>query len=231
MRSHRAAISLLALLLACAACSGGPDGPRRGKDGGVTFQGIDGRVTVIRPGDDSNKAYSEGLDLKTQGNCPAAVLKLRPVANFGPGYENAQTALGACLLQTGAGGADLSAEYLEGLTWLRRAADAGWPKAQGSLATAHAFGPSTIRNGEEAAYWLALYLANPNKSRIGFIAMPAADIAAVDKSLSPADKSAGQKRAATWQRKVWMPPALPADDMKRERGPRQRERRMQAPAG
>ena len=54
----------------------------------------------------------------------AAALKLRLPANIGPGYENAQTALGDCLLKI-AGTSDLSSDYLEGLTWLRRAADAG----------------------------------------------------------------------------------------------------------
>ncbi len=205
MKSNAAANALVCLaLLAVSACSSSSRVPNR--DAGVTIAGIDGRVTLIRPGQDTNAAYSQGLDLKNQGNCPAAILKLRPVANAGPGYENAQTALGTCLLNIGAKNGELSADYLDGLTWLRRAADAGWPEAQGALATAHAFGPTAIRNGEEAAYWFALYQTNPNKSRVGFTPMAAADVDAVDKALTPAQKTAGEVRAAQWQRQVWLPP-------------------------
>ena len=220
MKSNAARVVLACLaVLAVSACSGSSRVPSR--DAGVAIAGIDGRVTVIRPGQDTNAAYSQGLDLKNQGNCPAAVLKLRPVANMGPGYENAQTALGSCLLDTGAKNGELSADYLDGLTWLRRAADAGWPEAQGALATAHAFGPVAIRNGEEAAYWLALYETNPRKSRVGFAPMTAADADAIDKALTAAQKTAGAVRAAQWQRQVWLPPIqqLPAGGPGAERGP------------
>lgn len=224
--------ALMAATVGLSACGGdSKDRDDRSDRGpGLAITGIDGRVSVIRPGQDANAAYSKGLDLKTQGDCPGAILKLRPVAGIGPGYENAQTALGTCLLQTGAKDKDLSSDYLEGLTWLRRAADAGWPEAQGALASAHAFGPSAIRNGEEAAYWFTLYQTNPSKSRIGFASMPVADEAAIDKSLSAAAKTAGAKRAAGWQRKVWLPPAPPGRDFDKsesERPPRGRERRGQ----
>ncbi len=224
MRTPHAGIALIAAALACASC-GGQSESRDQR--GVAYQGIDGRITVIRPGDDSNKAFTEGMDLKTKGDCAGAIQKLRPVANIGVGYESAQTALGDCLLRTGVTGGETSADYLDGLTWLRRAADAGWPEAQGHLAIAYAKGPGSVRNGEEAAYWLALYRSNPSKSRIGFTPLPAADIASVQNSLSPTENAAGEKRAATWQRKIWVPPAPQVDDLKKERGPRVRERRMQ----
>jgi hypothetical protein len=211
LRVNKATVALAAALFALSGCSG----PSREREQGVAIAGIDGRISVIRPGQDVNAAYSEGLDLKNQGNCAGAILKLRPIASLGPGYENAQTALGTCLLESAAKDKELSADYLDGLMWLRRAADAGWPEAQGALAGAHAFGPTTIRNGEEAAYWLALYQTNPSKSRIGFTAMGPADVAAIEKSLSPAQKETGATRAAEWQRKVWIPapqqqPAPPA---------------------
>jgi hypothetical protein len=201
LRVNKATVAVTAALLALSGCSG----PSREREQGVAIAGIDGRISVIRPGQDVNAAYSEGLDLKNRGDCAGAILKLRPVASLGLGYENAQTALGACLLESGAKDKELSADYLDGLTWLRRAGDSGWPEAQGALAGAHAFGPTTIRNGEEAAYWLALYQTNPSKSRVGFTAMAPADVAAIEKSLTPAQKEAGATRAAQWQRKVWMP--------------------------
>jgi len=224
LRLNTTAIAVAAALLAVAAC-GGP--AARDRQAGVAIAGIDGRVSIIRPGQDVNAAYSQGLDLKTKGDCAGAILKLRPVANLGPGYENAQTALGVCLIQTGAGGQELSSDYLDGLTWLRRAADAGWPEAQGTLAGAHTFGPATIRNGEEAAYWLALYEGNTGKSRVGFTPLAAADLAAVDKALTPAQKAAGAARAAQWQRKVWIPAAQSPAPPAGQGGPTGRERREQ----
>ncbi len=198
-------IGLVGVVLTLTSCGGGRSS--RDRNDGVAITGIDGRVSIIRPGPDANAAYGEGLDLKNQGNCGAAVAKLRPVAGIGPGYENAQTALGSCLLITGTTDKELSSDYLDGLTWLRRAADAGWPEAKSALAAAHAFGPATIRNGSEAAYWLNLYQGNAGKSRIGFVPMPAADIAAIENALTASEKEAGAARAGQWQRKVWLPPA------------------------
>jgi TPR repeat protein len=203
--SGRTAIAFAVLtLLALSACGGGP---QRERNADLTITGVDGRVTVIRPGQDPNRAYTEGLDLKNQGNCARAIEILRPVANLGPGYENAQTALGMCLLQAKPADKDLSSDSADGLTWLQRAADAGWPEAQGELAAAYAFGPAATRNGNEAAYWLALYQNNPGRQRIGFAPMPAADVASIEKLLTSAQKEAGAQRAAMWERKVWLPPA------------------------
>lgn len=203
-RALGATLLLVTALGGCGGGRGGPDGPP--PDNALLIGGPDGRGSLIRPGVDANAAYSEGVDLRAKGDCKAAVLKLRGPANIGPGYENAQTALGDCLLRI-AGASDLSSDYLEGLTWLRRAADAGFPEAQAILANAHANGPGALRNMQEAAYWLALYDANPGKARIGFVAYDAAALAAIRAMISPADKAAGEKRAASWERKVWLPPA------------------------
>lgn len=201
----RAASRILfaAALLALGACSG----QQRERDEVMQFaDGPGGRMLMVRPGMDPNAAYAQGLDLKTRGDCPAAVVKLRPVANLGPGYENAQTALGSCLLVIGGKAKDLSSDYLDGMTWLRRAADAGWPEAQGALAMAHMFGPSAIRNGEEAAYWLTLYETNSGRMHIGFTPLKDADVTTMERALSTADKNAGVARAQQWVRQIWLPP-------------------------
>ena len=228
-----ATFAAIGALFAVCACSSDPSSPDRGDraGGGIAIAGIDGRVAIIRPGQDANAAFSQGLDLKAQGNCAGAIIKLRPVANLGPGYENAQTALAACLLDSGARDQDLSSDYLEGLTWLRRAADTGWPEAQGLLARAHAFGPRAIRNNAEAAYWLALYQTNPSKSRIGFTPLAAADMEAVDKALTQDEKSAGAARALQWQRKVWLPPVPEPNGPDAERGTRRSSQRDRAMPG
>ena len=172
------------------------------------MNGLGGRGTMLRPGTDTNALYADAMALKAKGDCANAIPKLRQIAGLGPGYEGAQTALGECLLR-GAGNADISSDYLEGLTWLRRAADGGWPEAQGRLAFAHAVGPTAIRNPEEAGYWLALYQANTGKSRVGFVPLPADQLASIDTAIPAAAKAAGAKRAETWERKVWIPPTTP----------------------
>jgi TPR repeat protein len=194
------------LLLALAAC--GHDGPPRPSErqAELYMSGLGGRGVVLRAGTDVNALYGEAMNLKARGDCAAAVPKLRPVANLGVGYENAQTALGECLLQA-AGSSDLSADYLEGLTWLRRAGDAGWPEGQFRLAMAHALGPTAIRNQAEAAYWLALYNDNAGKARVGFVAPTASQVAALEAAIPADAKAAGVARATHWQRKVWIPPA------------------------
>ncbi|MHB1207047.1 MAG: hypothetical protein ACYCZX_15875 [Rhodospirillaceae bacterium] len=212
-------------LLAAALCGCG-GGRERGEmsEPGMLIGGPDGRGSMIRPGVDANVAYGQGVELKAKGDCKAAVLKLRGPANLGPGYENAQTALGECLLQN-AGGADLSSDYLEGLTWLRRAADGGWPEAQAMLAYAHVAGPAALRNAGEAAYWLALYVTNPTKARVGFTPFDSGALATIRAALTPADKAAGEKRAAAWERKVWLPPVPargPGLDAREMRMPQQR---------
>jgi TPR repeat protein len=183
------------------------------------MDGLGGRAMVLRPGMDANSIYAEGMARKQDGDCTGAIERLRPVAMLGPGYENAQTALGECLLQTGTG-----TEFSEGVTWLQRAADAGWPEAQGRLAVVHATGAPGLRDLEAAAMWLALYRGNTGKARVGFVPMPEKDLAAADAALTPAAKEVGRARAATWQRKVWLPPTPPAQPgpsgKERRRGPR-----------
>jgi hypothetical protein len=185
------------------------------------MNGLEGRGSGDKKANvDYNAVYADGMALKAKGDCTGAVPKLRQVAALGPGYEGAQTALGECLLQGNP--ADLTAEYQEGLTWLWRAADSGWPEAQVRLAYAYALGPKTVRNAEEAAYWLALYRNNTGKARIGFTPFPADQLAAIDASIPAAAKAAGEQRAATWQRKVWLPPNPPAKDKKAEAPKRHR---------
>jgi len=183
-----------------------------------------GGEAIARRGPGTNAAFSAALQMKAQGDCAQAALHLRPIANLGPGYENAQTALGECLLKIG-GNTELTPDYLEGMTWLRRAGDAGWPEAQIALAEVHALGPMPVRNTPEAAYWLALYKDNTNKSRIGFVAPPDGTVEKIDATLSTADRAAGVQRAATWQRKAWIPPARPQRETDRE------ERREMQPNG
>ena len=222
-----AAIALFGL----SACGGGGDRDdresRNREVGGIYEPGVGGRGLIIRPGADPNKIFTEAMDLKTKGDCTKAAVQLRRVVLMGPGYENAQTALGECLTQTNTS-AESTSDYLEGIVWLRRAADAGWPEAQGRLAQVYAFGPPSVHNAPEAAYWLTLYDTNPSKSRIGFTPLDETALAAVRKSLSAVEVEDGARRAAQWQRKVWLPPAQPAMDAADSPGPHARPGRSRS---
>jgi hypothetical protein len=216
---RRAAIATVILGVLVAGCGGGPRGPNA-REAKMYMDGLEGRGGDKKANIDYNAVYATAMALKAKGDCTGAVPKLRQVAALGPGYEGAQTALGECLLQGDT--AELTAEYQEGLTWLWRAADSGWPEAQAGLAYAYALGPKAVRNTDEAAYWLALYRNNTGKARIGFTPPPADRLAAIDTAIPATAKAAGGKRAETWQRKVWLPPNPPkdkkADAPKRHRG-------------
>jgi hypothetical protein len=195
-----AALLLTALaLLTIAGCAGRPREERL-----LLPEGAGGRM--LQPRVDPNANYTQGIELKNAGNCKGAIEKLRPVANMGPGYENAQTALGSCLLIVGASSGEMTRDYMDGMVWLHRAADAGFPEAQGVLAKEYLQGPETQRNGAEAAYWLTLYEVNSGKARVGFVGISDAEVAAMERALSSADKAAGVKRAQQWQRRIWLPP-------------------------
>jgi len=223
-----AAIALFGL----AACGGGEERPGREDPrdvGGIYEPGVGGRGMLIRPGADPNKIFTEAMDLKAKGDCAHAAVQLRRVVMMGPGYENAQTALGECLTQISEG-AEATSDYLEGIVWLRRAADAGWPEAQGRLAQVYAFGPGAVRNSAEAAYWLALYDGNPGKLRVGFTALDVTALDTVKKALSAAEIADGARRATAWQRKVWLPPAI-AEGAQPPGGIRARRERRQTNPG
>jgi TPR repeat protein len=187
-----------------AACGGEREGPSA-EEARMYMKGLNGKDVALRPGTDANALYANAMALKFKGDCAGAIPKLRRVANLGPGFEDAQTALGECLI-AGTKGDDFTSDYSEAVTWLMRAAQAGWPEAQGQLAYAHALGPMAIRNAEEAAYWLALYQDNPNKARVGFAPMPDERLARITAAIPPHAMAAGKARAATWQRQVWIPP-------------------------
>ncbi|MDX2224235.1 MAG: hypothetical protein SFV21_15910 [Rhodospirillaceae bacterium] len=197
------ALCLAAALAACSSGGGGRSGPASREAGRIAADlGTPGQV--VRPGPIANDAYVAGLDARKRGDCAAAIERLTPVANLGPGYEGAQSALGDCLVRTAP--TATATVFADGLTWLIRAADAGWAEAQGRLAELYALGPADMRKPAEAAYWLALYRFNAQKARIGFEPVAAETEAKIAAALTPQIIASGEARAATWRRKAWIPP-------------------------
>jgi len=218
----RFAISAAIIALGLAACGGGPSGPDR-RETGMYMEGLGGRGMMIRPGPSANTAYSDGIDLKKGGNCTAAIEKLRPVAGLGPGYENAQYALGECLV--GMAASPETSQHMEGLVWLIRAADSGWTEANGKLAQIYAVGPASLRNLDEAAFRLALYRNGASLTRLGFTPLDGKVEAAVDNAVGNERLKIAMTRAAMWQPKAWVPPRSaapePGPEMSgRKRGPK-----------
>jgi TPR repeat protein len=204
----RLIVPLLGLSVALAACSSGEREGPSAAEAKVYMKGLNGRDVALRPGSDANAIYAEAMALKAKGDCAGAIPKLRRVAALGPGYEDAQTALGVCLLETSKS-PDFGSDYSEAMTWLLRAGEAGWPEAQGELAGVYALGPTAVRNLDEAGYWLALYRDNPAKARVGFVPMAEDRLAAIQHAVPAAAQAAGEQRAARWERKVWLPPSPP----------------------
>jgi TPR repeat protein len=186
---HRNAFAVLLLAAALAACSSQP--PPRGalpRD----------RDAVDR----MSNAYVRAVELHNAGDCAGAVKLLERVAAQGSGYEDAQRRLGQCTIALAGGDGP---RYREGLVWLKRAAEAGWPEAQGLLAVEYASGPAA--DPVEAAKWLALYERNPKARRLGFTPVAPARIAAARAGLTPEQIAAGEAAAAAFVPVVWQPPA------------------------
>lgn len=198
-------LAVLWVATALAACggSGGRGGPAP-RDASRIAGDLAPPGQAVRPGPSANDAYVQGLDARKRGDCAAAIERLTPVANLGPGYEGAQFALGDCLVRSAPTSA--ATGFADGMTWLIRAADAGWAEAQGRLAQIYVLGPADMRKPDEAAYWFALYRANAQRARIGFEPLSADTEAGILAALTPALIAAGERRAAAWRRNAWIPP-------------------------
>jgi hypothetical protein len=147
-------------------------------------------------------AYVRAVELQNQGDCAKASRLLYRVAMQGVGYEDAQRRLGECTIATANGE---QTRYMDGIVWLRRAAEAGWPEAQGSLAYEYATG--LMIDPVEAARWLTLYENNPRIKRLGFTPLPPDKLARIRARITPEQLAKGQANAATFVPVTWAPPA------------------------
>lgn len=153
-------ISLIAaaVLTACAS-PGGPRGQKSGADGGMRAGGA---ASITRP----SALLARARDLQARQGCARAAPSYRVIAAFGEGYEVAQYELGACLLEIDGASAEETALFRnESLFWLRRAAWAGNPRAQGKLATVLSGAPAQLiaqiaPDPVEAMMWAIVYDGN-----------------------------------------------------------------------
>ncbi len=201
MFAIRPIAAILMLGIAVAACSSKPQRSPLPKD----------RNAVDRISD----AYVRAVELQGQGDCQKASKLLYRVAMQGAGYEDAQRRLGECTIALAAGD---RTKYMDGIVWLRRAAEAGWPEAQGSLAYEYATG--SMADPVEAARWLILYENNPKMKRLGFTPMAADKLARTRARITPEQMAQGQAAAASFIPQAWTPPAAAkrdaAEDLKED---------------
>jgi TPR repeat protein len=155
--------------------------------------------------------YWDGFALKAQGNCTDAVTFLRPLAERGLGYEDAQVALAECLLET-AGIDDIHASanrqeavqigdvqvFEAALSWIHKAANTGNFQAQGLLVLLYVSQASPNVSPIEAATWAHLYLTNPKRLTLGAPSQIEGPIETLKARLAVNDWLLGKERARKW---------------------------------
>jgi len=182
-----AAVCLGALGLA--ACGGGGEVRQRDANGKL--------IPTASDLDPAGTLYAQTISRADGGDCSADNISVLTCFSYrGHGYEGAQTSLGQCLLRGG--------KTAEGLTWLKRAADAGWPDAQKLLARIYFEGKIARQDNVEAATWNSLYMRNPSLLSLGV--RPESDIG--DKlrtTLTASERSAADQRISAWAPSYWEP--------------------------
>lgn len=187
---HRAiaitSIGLGALLLA--ACSAG-GGHKRDADGNM--------IPTARELDPAGTLYAETVADAESGDCGGNTINVLTCFSYrGRGYEGAQTALGQCLVRTG--------KMTDGVVWLKRAANAGWPDAQKHLSELYSAGKGVEQSNVEAATWDDLYIKNPSLLSLGV--QPDTSMAQhLRETANPDERAAARERADAWSPSYWQP--------------------------
>lgn len=168
---------------------------------------------------DPQAAYWEGFELKNEGNCEAAIERLRPLARNGRGYESAQHAYGLCLMSLGGlpaeAGASFDVETVEandqfqqGRTWVMRAANAGHFQAQRTLLALYAANIGPDKNPVEIGKWLRLYDVNPLRLTLGVAEQNDGLRTHLRNTINRSDYLDGKELARNWTPTYWAPPGV-----------------------
>lgn len=153
--------------------------------------------------------YWDGFILKHEGNCAEAIVKLRPLAQRGFGFEDAQTALGECFLDKAGlqrvGGAApprntlvANTDFEQALKWIGQAANAGHFPAQALLINLYAAGLGPDEDNLEAAKWAHIYLTNPQRLNLGAPIQVADSLAQLQAGMDAESWLLGKERARIW---------------------------------
>ncbi|MCE9651204.1 MAG: hypothetical protein K8R18_16415 [Parvibaculum sp.] len=176
-------VAAVAIFLAACAAGGGH---RRDADGNL--------VPTAREIDPASTFYSDTVEAAEKGDCAGNIQPLTCFAYRGHGYEGAQTTLGQCLMRSGQSEA--------GVTWLKRAAEGGWPDAQKVLAHLYLEGKGVPQSNVEAGVWTNLYSKNPSLLSLGV--MPDMSLAQeVRAALTVDERTEARRRADSWLPSYW----------------------------
>ncbi|MBV9991344.1 MAG: hypothetical protein JOZ72_08615 [Alphaproteobacteria bacterium] len=140
-------------------------------------------------------------DMRLKGECDKAVPILRRLSERGEGFEISQLDLGLCLFDLAkleSDAAKAGAVRSEAASWVVRAANAGFAKAQARAVSVYLDATGVPADPVEAQKWALLY--HDNGMRLGF-GLP--DIAPdlrkrLDAALDDAGRAAARKRARDW---------------------------------
>lgn len=168
---------------------------------------------------DPQAAYWEGFELKNEGDCEAAIERLRPLARNGRGYESAQHAYGLCLMSLGGlpteSGTSFDAaqvsrdeKFLQGRTWVMRAANAGNFQAQRTLLALYAANIGPDSDPVEIGKWLRLYDVNPLRLTLGAADQNDGLRTHLRNAIDRSDYLDGKELARNWTPTYWAPPGV-----------------------
>lgn len=171
---------------------------------------------------DFNALYRRTMETRQAQGCQPVIPELRLLAQQGYGFDGAQQALGQCLIQMADQKAETGAaltEQIEGLLWLRRAAESGRAEAQGALAAVYLDGPEALRDRPQALFWYALYQDSSRRGRVGFVPLSDRTENRLAAAFTADDVATVAEAVANWQPVIWVPPRERAPDPE-ARGPR-----------
>tara|TARA_R110002124_G_scaffold16240_11_gene69663 strand:- start:2383 stop:3093 length:711 start_codon:yes stop_codon:yes gene_type:complete len=182
-------LTLGALVVGMSACAKGGAGHRRDESGR--------RIPNERDIDPAGTQYSDTMDKAASGDCSVEIVAvLTCYAYRGHGYEGAQTALGLCQTQ--------NKNAADGVTWLSRAANSGWPDAQKALVGIYLKGEGVDTDRVEAGKWAQLYRKNPSLLSLGV--QPDKKIAEqIREELTQSERIEASLKADQWNADFWKP--------------------------
>ena len=154
-----------------------------------------------RPAPASHDSGAIAEDLRMQGKCDKAVPMLRRVVERGSGYQISQYDLGECLFDLAKAERDAkkAADMREeAATWIVRAADGGFNKAQAAAVLLYLDGTGVAPDPVEAEKWALLYHSNGIRLALGLPDVPPDVKDRLDGTLSDANRREARSRADAW---------------------------------
>lgn len=152
-----------------------------------------------------NAMFIRAEELRAAGDCIGASALYYRLARRGAGFERSQFGLAECLLVGDQPPDFTDTRMIEGLLWLRRAAEAGLPDAQLRLAELYLSGPDALRDPAEAAFWWAVFERNGQRRAVGYVEPEAARLNRLAQAFDGGLLDEAGKHADFWQPSAWIP--------------------------